>query len=129
MKTKLPIFRAGQYVRLNAAVSSRFGWSSQAMVAHPVGWRRLSHEEQREWYEQHRKGVAEGREHPFDSAGEPLLAPQDVYIDVYLDRVYEIVRGRVSAGLGYAKQPGCCLVRCLLTGEEFYVRRNMMKLA
>ena len=126
MKQNLPIFRVGQYVRLRPSVAQRHGAN---LIAAPVGWRQLTQEERDAWYEEHYKAVKEGRELPYDSAGESVLSPQDTYIDVYFDRVYEIVRGRVSAARGYGKQPGCCLVRCLLLGEEFYMRRQDLALA
>lgn len=119
MKQKLPIFRAGQYVRFNSA-------RGEPLYA---GWRRMNETETNQWYEQHHKDVQEGKELPFDSAGEPVLSPQDVYIAVHHDRVYEIVRGRVNARQGYGNRPGSCLVRCLLTGEEFYMRRFDLVLA
>jgi len=120
MKVKLPIFRAGQYVRLRDEV----GLTRMAQLT--AGWRRMSEAEKNEWYDQHRKDVAEGKALPYDSAGEPVLSPQDVYIKVHPDRVYEIVRGRVSAARGYCNVSGSCLVRCLLTGEEFYIQRRQL---
>ena len=119
MKKDLPIFRAGQYVRFNTD-------RGQPLYA---GWRRMNASETDQWYEQHRKDVRDGKALPYDSAGESVLPPQDVYITVHHDRVYEIVRGRVSAQQGYGKTSGCCLVRCLLTGQEFYMNRRDLVLA
>jgi hypothetical protein len=117
MKPNIPSFSAGQYVRFNTD-------RGQPLYA---GWRRMNASETQQWYEQHRKDVQEGKALPYDSAGESVLSPTDVYVAVHHDRVYEIVRARVSAPQGYGKRAGCCLVRCLLTGEEFYMqRRNLV---
>ena len=119
MKANIPSFSAGQYVRFNTD-------RGQPLY---TGWRRMNASETQQWYDQHRKDVRDGKALPYDSAGESVLPPQDVYIAVHHDRVYEIVRARVSAPQGYGKRSGSCLVRCLLTGEEFYIQRRNLVLA
>lgn len=92
------------------------------------GWRRLSAEEQENWYRRQREEVAAGLKLPYDDAGEPHLAPLNVYLPLHSDRTYEVVRGRVNAPKSYGKATGCCEVIDMLTGERLFCSRHVMVL-
>jgi hypothetical protein len=120
MKQNFPIFRAGQWVRLNPEMTGK--WYLGA-------WRHTTPQEREAWYDQLAERCLAGLDDPYDSAGESKLAPLDARVEVHADRVYEVVRGRVKASHGYSDIPGCCLIRCLLTGEEMFIRRQQLHLA
>jgi hypothetical protein len=90
------------------------GWSR-------LGWRRATQEEIKRWYESpDSKGM--------DDTGETKLPPRDVSVKLIEDRVYEVVRGRVSAPRGYDKVPACMEIQCYTTGERFFVKREWFRL-
>jgi hypothetical protein len=88
-----------------------------------VAWRRATPEEKSEWYKQNAIAVAEGRAFPFDSAGEPHLAPADVFCPVEVDDPLQVTRGRVTAPLSYGNAKDCCEVLNLRSGETLFVKR------
>ena len=106
----LPSFYKGQLVVLAPALLSARYW----------GWRRVNQAEYQAWRDSDEsKGM--------DDAGESKLPPRDTHITLVLDRPYEVVRGRVSASYSYGKRTGCMELQCYVTGERFYVERELFK--
>ena len=106
----LPTFYKGQLVVLVPARPGTRSW----------GWRRVNSAEYQAWRDSDEsKGM--------DDAGESKLPPRDTHITLVLDRPYEVVRGRVSASYSYGKRTGCMELQCYVTGERFYVERELFK--
>ena len=64
-----------------------------------------------------------------DSAGESRLPPQARYIPLYRDRTYQVLRARCRVRLGWGNPtPGLTKVLCTHTGEETYVKRELIEL-
>ena len=64
----------------------------------------------------------------FDSAGESRLPPMSKLILLHRDRTYQVLRARCRVKLGYGNPtPGLAKVLCTHTGEETYVRRDLLK--
>lgn len=111
-----PSFQKGQLVR--AVKPSNFrNWDFS-------GWRRASSEETHAWYEKFHEDCRNGRDVWHDSAGESKLAPSDTYVELVEGRIYQVLRGRVSAPCGYRKVSGAVELLCTHTGERFYTYRN-----
>jgi hypothetical protein len=91
-----------------------------------TAWRRLTPEERNTWYEKFHADCREGKELPFDSAGEPRLAPQDTYFSLSAEDVLTVVRARVAAPAGYGTIKDCCQVFCPSNGETLYVSRRAL---
>jgi len=107
----VPKFRKGDLVR------AKPGWVI-------FGWRRSTPEERKAWYSQLAEDVQAGRDVPYDSAGEPKLAPQDTHFKIPPDVVMTVLRGQVRAPHGYGTAMECCQVFCPSNGETLYLKRN-----
>ncbi len=87
-----------------------------------------------EWRERQRKAievaVASG-EDTFsitqDSAGESHLPPTAFGVALHKDRVYTLLRARCRPQWSYRSHPGMALVLCTETGEEAYVKRDLLE--
>ena len=86
-------------------------------------WRRANGQETRAWYEKHAEDCRAGLCFPYDSGGEPQLAPNDTYFSIPADVVMTVVRGRASAPHGYYTSKDCCQVFCPSNGETLFVKR------
>jgi hypothetical protein len=92
-------------------------------VVQITGWRRANGDETQAWYDKLAEDCRAGRDVPYDSGGEPKLAPQDTAFRLNEDMVLTVVRARVSAPSGYNRVKECCQVFCPDIGETLYVRR------
>jgi len=88
-----------------------------------IGWRRISPDEQRAWYEKFHEDCRTGKDVWHDSAGEPRLAPRDTYFSLTTDMTLAVVRGKASDPSGYSTMKNCCQVFCPDNGETLYVPR------
>ena len=80
-------------------------------------------EEQRAWYD---TPSAQG----MDSAGESKLPPQAYRVTLHRDRVYQVLRARAAVRLGWGnKTGGYTKILCTMTGEETYVKRDLIEVA
>ena len=65
-----------------------------------------------------------------DSAGESKLPPQAYTVLLHRDRVYTVLRARASVRLGWGnKTGGLAKILCTETGEETYVKRDLIEVA
>jgi phage baseplate assembly protein gpV len=87
-------------------------------------WCRMTRTEIEAWYKWHGDEVRAGRAYPMDSAGEPVLAPQDKWVSLTTDRVYQVVRSRCTAPQSWSKVSHCCQVLDFNDGETYYIRRR-----
>ena len=62
-----------------------------------------------------------------DSAGEPKLPPTAYTVKLYRDRVYTLLRARCRPQWSYRKHPGMALVLCTESGEEAYIKRELLE--
>jgi hypothetical protein len=85
--------------------------------------RPVTSEEISDWYDSDdSKGM--------DSAGESKLPPQSVRVTLWRDRVYTVLRARASVRLGWGnKTGGLTKILCTETGEETYVKRDLIEVA
>ena len=98
-------------------------------VDHFDAWRRTTHEERQAWYDRLYEECRNGRDVPYDSAGESRLAPQDVDINFASNEPVMIVnRARVRAPVGYGSLPHCMEVTDPATGQTFFVRKRQVVL-
>ena len=68
--------------------------------------------------------------HGMDSAGESKLPPRAVRVTLHRDRVYTVLRARAAAQLGWGnKTGGLTKILCTETGEETYVKRELIEVA
>ena len=68
--------------------------------------------------------------HGMDSAGESKLPPRAVRVTLHRDRVYTVLRARAAARLGWgSKTGGLTKILCTETGEETYVKRDLIEVA
>ena len=92
-------------------------------------------EEQQEWREQKSRDIQEAREAgndtfhiAFDSAGESRLPPQSKIIFIHRDKTYQVLRARCRVRLGWGNPtPGMAKILCTHTGEETYVKRELLE--
>ncbi len=65
-----------------------------------------------------------------NSAGESKLPPQSRSVTLHRDRVYTVLRARASVRLGWGnKTGGLTKILCTETGEETYVKRDLIEVA
>jgi hypothetical protein len=80
-------------------------------------------EEQAAWYN---TDAAKG----MNSAGESKLPPQAYTVTLHRDRVYQVLRARAAVRLGWGnKTGGYTKILCTKTGEETYVKRELIEAA
>ena len=62
------------------------------------------------------------------SDGETKLPPQSTYILLHRDRIYQVLRARCRVSLGWGTPtPGMTKIICTVTGEETYVKRDLLE--
>ena len=92
-------------------------------------------EEQDNWRKELRQEIQDTREAgedtfhiAFDSAGESRLPPQSRHIPLHRDRTYQVLRARCRVRLGWGNPtPGLAKILCTVTGEETYVKRDLLE--
>jgi hypothetical protein len=123
----------GTLVRLNVAkcFSTRHGGSLPFPLTHSANdeagivdsARPTTREEQCAWYN---TDAAKG----MNSAGESKLPPQSLGVTLHRDRVYTVLRARAAVRLGWGnKTGGLVKILCTETGEETYVKRDLVEVA
>ena len=97
---------------------------------------KLTDEQVQEWRDNQRKEIEEAKAKgedtfsiAFDSAGESRLAPRNGYVELVAGRVYQVLRARMRAHIGYHVYPGYMMVLDTDTGYEVMVPRKYMELA
>ena len=93
------------------------------------GLRHTTHEEQSEWYERLYAECRAGRDVSYNCAGESKLAPRCASVAFHKDDTLTVVRARCAPVLGYHKSTGMALIRNERTGEEGYVKRELLEVA
>ena len=62
------------------------------------------------------------------SAGESKLPPQSCQVTLHKDRIYEVLRARCAVRLGWGnKTGGLAKVLCTYSGEETYIKRELLE--
>ena len=92
-------------------------------------------EEQANWRLAIRQEIQDAREAGEDtfhigmnSAGESRLPPQSRHIPLHRDRTYQVLRARCRVRLGWGNPtPGLAKILCTVTGEETYVKRDLLE--
>lgn len=83
--------------------------------------RPITPEERAAWY-------ASDASKGMNSAGETKLPPGAAYVELHRDRIYQVLRARCRVQLGWGKPtPGMAKVFCALTGEEAYIKRELLE--
>ena len=98
-------------------------------------YRPTTPEERDSWRQQKRQDIEKARAAgddtfhiAFDSAGESRLPPQAAYVLLHRDRTYQVLRARCRVRLGWGNPtPGLAKVLCTHTGEETYVKRDLLE--
>jgi len=62
-----------------------------------------------------------------DCAGESKLPPTAYSVLLHRDRVYTLLRARCRPQWSYRSHPGMALVLCTVTGEEAYIKRELLE--
>ena len=76
-------------------------------------------EDTRAWYDSDAsKGMTSG--------GETKLPPTAYSVRLHRDRVYTLLRARCRPCWSYRSHPGMALVLCTETGEEAYIKRELL---
>jgi hypothetical protein len=83
--------------------------------------RPVTEEETRTWYDSDAsKGMTDG--------GDTKLPPQSAYVPLHRGRIYQVLRARCRVRLGYGNPtPGMAKLLCTHTGEETYVKRELIE--
>ncbi len=85
--------------------------------------RPVTAEEEAAWYD---SDASKG----MNSAGESKLPPTSRRVLLHRDRVYTVLRARASVRLGWGKKTGgMAKILCTETGEETYVKRDLIEVA
>ena len=83
--------------------------------------RPVTREETAAWYD---SDASKG----MNSAGETKLPPQSAYIPLVRGRIYQVLRARCRGRLGWGNPtPGMAKILCTQTGEETYVKRDLLE--
>ncbi len=83
--------------------------------------RPVTPEETKAWY-------ASDASKGMNSAGESKLPPQSAYVLLHRDRTYQVLRARCRVRLGWGNPtPGLTKILCTHTGEETYVKRELLE--
>ncbi len=61
------------------------------------------------------------------SAGETKLPPTSHTVMIHPDRVYTVLRARVTGHWGYRKRPGHALILDTESGHEVYIKRELLE--
>jgi len=67
-----------------------------------IGWKALTDSEIEYWREKLRKDILTGKILPHDDAGETHLPPRTKSVEVFRDRVYCVMKGRIRAPHGFS---------------------------
>ena len=62
-----------------------------------------------------------------DCAGESKLPPTAYGVLLHRDRVYTLLRARCRPQWSYRSHPGMALVLCTVTGNEAYIKRELLE--
>jgi len=89
-----------------------------------AAWRKTTQEERELWYKELAQRVKEGKDVPYDSAGESKLAPMSIYRDLPEGTRLLVMRARVAAPRGYYTVPKCIEVVNLDTGEALFLEKR-----
>jgi hypothetical protein len=122
--------RKGDMVRLDA--SRCFTQKAGGSLDYPMtNWlndnrgtvsasRPITGEETRDWYD---SDVSKG----MNSAGESKLPPRAVQVLLHRDRIYQVLRARARAMLGWGNPTGgLTKILCTNTGETAYIKRDLL---
>ena len=123
--------RKGDLVRLNvdicfteaSGVKRRYPQSNYYRDERGLveGGRPTTPEERASWY-------ASDASKGMTSAGETKLPPQSIVMHLHKDRLYTVLRARARVRLGWGNaKGGYTKVLCTVTGEEVYVKRNLLE--
>jgi len=83
--------------------------------------RPVTSEETEAWYN---SDAAKG----MNSAGETKLPPQSAFVLLHRDRTYQVLRARCRVRLSYGNpRPGMAKILCTHTGEETYIKRDLLE--
>ena len=122
--------RKGNLVRLNASVC--FTMKQGGKLTYPLsnyvndeagtveGTRLATPEDVQTWRE---SDASRG----FDCAGETKLPPTAYTVTLRRDRVYTLLRARCRPCWSYRSHPGMALVLCTATGNEAYIKRELLE--
>ena len=95
---------------------------------------RLTNKQQDEWYDRQREKIKEARAKgedtfsiAFDDAGESRLPPQNGYVELEAGKVYQVLRARMRAKIGYHVRSGYMMVLDPESGYEVMVPRKYME--
>ena len=65
-----------------------------------------------------------------NDAGESRLPPRSKYVPLQRGHIYQVLRARCRVQLGYGNPvPGMAKILCTHTGEETYIKRELLELA
>jgi hypothetical protein len=144
-KKKMKKLKKGCLVRLN--VSKCFTSKQGGGLRYPMSnylnddkgtvesQRPTTPEEQANWRKELRQeiedAVVAGKDTwhiSMDSAGESRLPPQSRYVPIHRDRTYQVLRARCRVRLGWGNPtPGLTKILCTVTGEEAYIKRDLLE--
>lgn len=66
--------------------------------------------------------------HGMTSGGDTKLPPQSQYIPLHRGRIYQVLRARCRVRLGYGNAtPGMAMILCTESGEETYIKRDLLE--
>jgi len=83
--------------------------------------RPVTPEETRAWYN---SAASKG----MTDAGETKLPPQSTRITIHRNRVYQVLRARCRVRLGWGNPtPGMAKILCTESGEETYIKRELLE--
>ena len=94
----------------------------------------MSDKQVQHWHDRQRKEIKEAKEKgedtfsiAFDDAGESRLPPRNGYVDLKAGKVYQVLRARMRANIGYHVYPGYMMVLDSESGHEVMVPRKYME--
>ena len=83
--------------------------------------RPVTAEEEAEWY-------ASPASHGINDAGESRLPPRSRYVPLHRGRIYQVLRARCRVRLSWGNAtPGMAKILCTQTGEETYIKRELLE--
>lgn len=108
-------FHKGDLVRPAAGTMTRL-----------IGWKALTDSEIESWREKLRQDILAGRILPHDDAGEFHLQPRTKSAEVFRDRVYCVMKGRVRAPHGFSTSSAVEILD-FTTGEIIWVSERHLE--
>ncbi len=85
-----------------------------------IGWKALADSEIESWREKLHQDILAGRILPHDDAGESHLPPRTKSVEVFYDRVYCVMKGRVRVPHGFSTSSAVEIFD-FTTGETIWV--------